>query len=409
MIRFKSFIKEGFTHSAHLEDLILNLGSEGTLIAIKALKDFKDTFAGKSNAKNINLSIKWDGAPAVVFGTDPVTGKFFVGSKNAFSKTNPKVAFTHKDIDKQYNAGPASKLHDALDYLKGITPKGKVYQGDFLYSQSELKYADINGEKNVIMHPNTIVYSAPVDSDIGKKIINSKIGIVVHTEYTGGPTIQDMKPVFGASTKSFKDSKDVWVNDAVFDDNAGVGNLTAEETKIFDDIIKQAGSLYKATSSKTFDILSTDKTMNSLVNEFNNSIIKAGEDISPSKQAKMFKDWLTNRFDLEKSQLKTQSGVAKKEERKQELLNLISTSELEKIFSLQKIIATGKKIVIDKLNEINKVGTFVKTKDGYKVTNHEGFVGISGDISGVKLVDRLEFSHNNFSNEIIKGWDRNGN
>ena len=60
----------------------------------------------------------------------------------------------------------------------------------------------------------------------------------------------------------------------------------------------------------------------------------------------------------------------------------------------------------NKLNKLNKIGTFVKTTSGFKVTNPEGFVAIDRMEGGaVKLVDRLEFSANIFSKDIIKGWD----
>ena len=64
---------------------------------------------------------------------------------------------------------------------------------------------------------------------------------------------------------------------------------------------------------------------------------------------------------------------------------------------------------IYKLNELSKIDTFVKTKSGFKVTGVEGFVAIDRTEGGaVKLVDRMEFSTNNFSKDIIKGWDNPG-
>ena len=79
------------------------------------------------------------------------------------------------------------------------------------------------------------------------------------------------------------------------------------------------------------------------------------------------------------------------------------------MFDLQKVIVLAKLKLINTLNKLAKVKTFVKTRNGYKVTGEEGYVAIDkigGD--AVKIVDRMEFSYNNFSPDILKGWDKPG-
>ena len=92
-----------------------------------------------------------------------------------------------------------------------------------------------------------------------------------------------------------------------------------------------------------------------------------------------------------------------------ELLKFFSKSNLKNlqlVFILQNLVVDSKLILINKLNKLSKIGTFVKTTSGFRVTNPEGFVAIDRMEGGaVKLVDRLEFSTNNFSKDIIKGWD----
>ena len=76
------------------------------------------------------------------------------------------------------------------------------------------------------------------------------------------------------------------------------------------------------------------------------------------------------------------------------------------IFDLQNAIADGKQKIINKLNKLGNINTFVKTRRGFQTTGVEGFVAIDKLKGGaVKLVDRMEFSANNFSPDVIKGWD----
>ena len=79
------------------------------------------------------------------------------------------------------------------------------------------------------------------------------------------------------------------------------------------------------------------------------------------------------------------------------------------IFELQRAIVLAKLKLINRLNKISKIKSFLKTKKGYRVTGQEGYVAIDklgGD--AVKIVDRMEFSFANFSPNILKGWDKPG-
>ena len=83
----------------HLEDEIINSGIGGARGAVNFLRSLRDMMAGNSRS-SINMTVKWDGAPAIFAGIDPADGKFFVGTKSVFSKKIPKVNFTNEDIDK---------------------------------------------------------------------------------------------------------------------------------------------------------------------------------------------------------------------------------------------------------------------------------------------------------------------
>ena len=137
MFSFKGFItKDRNVHLEHLEDDIINRGSKGGENAINFLKSVRDMLAGSSRAK-VNMTVKWDGAPAIICGINPENGKFFVGTKSVFNK-NPKVNYTNADIKKNHSGELAAKLSIALRELSRLGIKG-VLQGDFLFASSDLK------------------------------------------------------------------------------------------------------------------------------------------------------------------------------------------------------------------------------------------------------------------------------
>ena len=94
-MNFKEFISEQKnTHMTHIEDKVLYGGVDGTRQAILALRSLRDMLGG---VKDGNVSVKWDGAPAIFAGTDPRDGKFFVAKKGIFN-VSPKVYKTNSDI-----------------------------------------------------------------------------------------------------------------------------------------------------------------------------------------------------------------------------------------------------------------------------------------------------------------------
>jgi len=110
MFSFNGFLTEAKNlHLEHLEDEVLNNGVTGTRGAINFLQSLRDMLAG--NAKSsVNVTVKWDGAPAVFAGINPENGQFFVGTKGVFNK-NAKINYSHEDIDRNH---PASGLNQKL-------------------------------------------------------------------------------------------------------------------------------------------------------------------------------------------------------------------------------------------------------------------------------------------------------
>ena len=96
------------THLDHLEDLIFT--GRGQL-----LDALREIYSG------VRLSVKWDGAPAIVFGTDPRNGKFFVGTKSVFNKVKVKICYDQEDIDKYYKGTVADILRLCLRHLPRLS------------------------------------------------------------------------------------------------------------------------------------------------------------------------------------------------------------------------------------------------------------------------------------------------
>ena len=204
---------------------MLNHGIDGTLAAINFLQSLRDMLAGNAK-RSVNVSVKWDGAPAIFAGINPENDKFFVGTKGVFN-VNPKVNYTDADIDKNHSAaGLNAKLKVALKHLPklGITD---VLQGDMLFTDDDFKTETIDDKSYITFTPNTITYAIPKESS--HKITKAKMGIVWHTTYSG-EKLEDMRASFGANIGGLTKTNDVWFSDANYQDTSGTVNFNKAET-----------------------------------------------------------------------------------------------------------------------------------------------------------------------------------
>ena len=409
MLSFKNYLAESKnTHMEHLEDNILNNGVEGTRQSINFLRSFRDMLAGTSKSK-VNVTVKWDGAPAVFAGIDPSDGKFFVAKKGIFNK-NPKVYKTNKDIDDDTKGDLNTKLKLALAELPKLGIKG-VVQGDFLYAKEDLKVVDIEGEPHITFHPNTIVYAVPQNSDLGKQILSSKIGVVWHTTYRGS-SFAEMSASFGEEIASdLKKTKSVWSVDALYRDLSGTATLTKKETDEVTKILSAAGKKFNTIKKETLNGISQNEDTLVRVKTFVNSKIRQGERIkSPRKLAKDLTQYIDDYYEKQAATRKTAKGKAAQRGKKDATLQYFKRtpeSQITAMFELYNLLIDAKHVLIGKLDRAKSIGTFLKTKDGYEVTKQEGFVAIDHmGKNAVKLVDRLEFSNANFSDKYIKGWQK---
>ena len=398
------------THMVHLEDLILDGGVKGARQAILALRSLRDMLSGNTKAP-VDVTVKWDGAPALFAGEDPRDGQFFVAKKGIFN-ANPKVYKSHADIDADTSGDLSKKLKIAFNNLKGLGIKD-VIQGDFMFDKSDLKKEKINGITHITFHPNTILYAVPSDTPLAKEISSAEVGIVWHTSYSGSD-FENMKAEFGKDIVSkIKSSPKVWMQDATLKDLSGTATLTQKDSLLVSKNLSEAGKIFQKIASNTLTQIESNKELNLVINVYNNTMVRKGQRISNTKKhAQGLIQFVTDRYAKEIGKRSTQKGKDIQIQKRDELLSFFdkkNIKNLENIFILQNLVIDSKLIIINKLNRLSKIGTFVKTKSGFRVTNPEGFVAIDRMEGGaVKLVDRMEFSTNNFSKDIIKGWDNPG-
>ena len=396
-------------HLEHLEDEILNFGVDGGRAAINFLRSLRDMMAGESRS-SVNMTVKWDGAPAIFAGIDPEDGKFFVAKKSVFN-VNPKLYKTEQEIDDDLSGTLNAKFKVALEELSKLNIKG-VLQGDLMFTD-DVETDDIDGVQYYTFQPNTIVYAVPVDSDFGKQIKSANIGIVWHTTYTGN-SLPDMKAKFGADISKLNTPSSVWMDDASYKDTSGTATFTSAETDKITKILSDTGKTFQTINGpklRAFLRLQdsmTGQIAGASLKTYNNSKVRKGEKITnPAAHAKGYEKWVFDSIQKQIDKAKSDKGKEKYENIQKEYVREVKrhTANIKQVIAFQNLLVDAKMMIVTKLDKVKSIGTFIRTPNGFKVTNPEGYVAIDR-VKGnaVKLVDRMEFSFNNFT--AIKAWDR---
>ena len=394
-------------HLEHLEDEIINQGIDGGRGAINFLQGLRDMMKGNSNS-SVNMTVKWDGAPAIFCGKHPETGQFFVAKKSLFNKT-PLYYTSESEIN---NASELSgqlkeKFLTAFQCLSKLS-WNTIMQGDLMYTNDK-KMQKIDGKSYVTFQPNTILYAVDVKSDLGKQIANSKMGIVFHTTYSGG-TIEDLSASFGAKTSSLGSSSDVWLDDATYKDVSGNSTMTAKETLKLTQVLSATGKAFHGITRKDLQkfmqLQATiqQKGAGASYKTYCNAQIRGGS-YKPTYAGYMkhfenyWRDKVVGKVKIEKTkEIKREIGEQLYNELR--ALNKFITN----LTKFMENLVIAKQIIIVALNRVKSIGTFKKTATGFEAVNPEGYVAIDRTGSAVKLVDRMEFAFNNFTAQ--KNWDK---
>ena len=398
-------------HLEHLEDEIINYGVDGGRAAINFLQSLRDMLSGSARS-SINMTVKWDGAPAIFAGIDPEDGKFFVAKKSVFN-VNPKLYKTNAEVDADLSGDLNEKFKVALSEFSKLGIKG-VLQGDLMYTAKDVSTETIENVKYYTFQPNTIVYAVPTDSTFGSIIKKSKIGVVWHTTYTG-KTLPDMKASFGVDISGLRKSTSVWMDDATYRDVSGRATFTQKERDAVTAILSQTGKTFQRINAPMLtkflrlqDSL-TGALSGASLKTYNNSKVRAGQKISnPKQHAQGYVKWVEMSVQKQIDKVKSPAGKAKYTKIQKEYMREFNkhTNNLTQVITFQNLLVDAKMQIVKKLNSVKGLtDTFIKTANGFKVTNPEGYVAIDR-VGGkaVKLVDRMEFSFNNFT--AIKAWDK---
>lgn len=392
----------------HLEDMMFNEGVVGTRKAINFLRDLRDMLAGHNNS-SISRTVKWDGAPAVFAGIDPSDGKFFVAKKGVFNK-NPKVYKTPADVKADTSGDLQSKLLIALEEFSKLGIKSGVIQGDLMFTKGDVSRETIDGEKYFTFQPNTIVYAVPVNSELGKEINRSRIGIVWHTTYTGSD-FESMSASFGKNIASkLNQPSGVWQTDATYKDVAGNATFTDSETKNITSVLSRAGSMFRKVPGPLLDEFKNNEELQTRTKTFNNTFVRRGEGFNERTHTRSLMSYIHDYYQKEIDTKKTQKSKDTWKAKQKDAMSIFSKykkSDIDNVWRLMNLLIEAKEMVVNKMNQASSLATFVRTRNGFRVTDQEGFVAIdhlSND--AIKIVNRLEFSRANFSSDVIKGWQR---
>ena len=396
-------------HLEHLEDEIINNGIDGGRAAINFVRSLRDMMKGNSKSA-VNMTVKWDGAPAIWAGKHPEDGRFFVAKKSLFNK-EPLFYTSESEIKNasELSGDLETKFLESYRYLSKLSWGDKIFQGDLMFTDSDKKEKTIDDVDYITFQPNTILYAIQKDSKLGQTIDNAKYGIVFHTSYSGG-TIADLSASFGVDISTLGASSDIWLDDASYKDVSGNSTLTAKETVALTKALSETGKAFqkikRPSLQKFMKVQETiaKKGAGATYKTYVNTQIRKGKfDLSYKKYLSYFdnywRDKVVKKVKMEKTkEMKRKMG----DQLRRELMSAKVFIDALCIFQTQLVVA--KDVVIKGLNKAKSVGTFVRTDTGLKTVNPEGYVAIDKEGKAVKLVDRMEFSLNNFT--VAKNWDK---
>jgi hypothetical protein len=375
-------------HVEHLEDLIFKQGFNGAKKAFNYIENLRRMFA-TGQGKIGRTKVKWDGSLSIVCGTDPADGRFFIGTDQALQLPDAACK-SSSDIDKFYGDDDilAKQLKLCFRYLSSLEI-GKVIQGKLLFTADDILISNTNGKQMYTFTPNNTTYTVVVDSDLGNKISQSKLGIFFHTTYEGN-NLTEMSPTYETNISGIKQTKNVWMSDETYRDYTGIASLTPEENaKILVGLRKSASTITKIDPIKFNSIINNIDFSTYMKLFIHDKMRDRQLIIDPMRLLKDFIEYYKEK-NLEVSTADPEAS-AKSTEKIEKFIG-DNLNAILGVFSVYKKIIELKVLILDKIKQIESTGVFVKENDGYKVNSAEGYVAVGNDRGIVRLINRIEYS-----------------
>lgn len=406
LLREAAITGEKLTHLTHTEDLLL-FGDQAADMAVRALQDVIEALHGNVS-HSTKLSTKIDGAPSVIAASS-FHGDRFVATKGFFAK-NRKIARTAEDVQQYFGHAPqlADRMLALLTALDKINiPANEIWQGDFLFNQDSLFIQEFDGEKCLAFHPNTIIYAIPLTDPLARKAQRADIGVAWHTRYRG-ESFDSLQISSNVSVEELQATPSVFQID---------GSVHFPKRALLDDatytsylaiLNKISQNIDELKQHKVLQSIAADENLQLYFLSYRNFLIRSQATQTEEHYIENLINWVKARFDKEiqaKKQQKTKDAyAAKKDEEIAKILRL-TVPLLQLLVDTQDRIAQLKEQLLQRLQQLGSLKTFVKhIEQGYFPTGGEGFVLSDEEGNMEKMVSRLEFSKNNFSQDIVKGW-----
>ena len=383
-------------HMTHTEDLVF-FGKEGCDLLLDGLENFYNYLSGKVHDARITQKI--DGAPALVLASD-YFGQKFIALKHSWDKD--KVYKSLDEINKAYPDRPdlCEKLSMVFACLDLISiPKNEIWMADFLYAKKDLKIKNIEGQDYLTFHPNTLLYAVPVDSEMAKRINRTEFGLAYHTKYVG----QEKNISFDVEVDELQQVPNILQLDA---------RLPELKKDLDPDLQEDFRFLYSELEKEIKELVSMpgypelcqDSKVISLLHMFRNAEIKRGNENLDSESLFI---WIQDRFEKEAETKKTDRGRESVKARCQTVLNTLDKSLIDQIYLVQKLAVNIKEPLVQFQDDQALIKTFIERLDGtIEPASSEGLVSTDNFGNCQKLINRLNFSKNNFSDNVRKGWEK---
>ena len=360
------------THITHFEDVVFYRGYKG----VRAALDLAHRIS--SDPDSVNISEKFDGAPTVFFGPAPVSGEFFVATKGIFNK-KPVIYKSVKEIeDNVKKDGLAKKLVYALHYLRYIKPT-EILQGDMLFIKGDVKTSTIKGDSYLLYHPNTLVYGVEAGSKLAHDIIQAKVGIVLHTKWSGD-SLESLTPTFNVARSDYEENSNVFIHDPTYDGRDTI------DVKI-GPLVKKALALAKK-NQKHLDRISGTKGLGQALEQHHNLLVrKASINIDEATYVNSLQKFI--------------------KEKKPRYVK--SLGDIKSVIQLHDIMEKIKDKIYKHLNKRDsEITAFVREKSNITYESDiEGFVANRRGQYPLKFVNRIQFARHNFNDrDISKGWEK---